>query len=157
MHARLGLHLSSWLSSGRARSDILETLIRGSLDIYVERARTRSRAKLTCLCVFWLESETGRPCCASMDKPPYKLSSVLLGHTADVRAVATFVDGTVVSASRDKTARVWKPTGLVLSRRKLVRSLRELVTSEFSSLFQFSQSFHGATFPSLAVLSRYYC
>ncbi|EGI63204.1 PREDICTED: phospholipase A-2-activating protein [Acromyrmex echinatior] len=46
-----------------------------------------------------------------MDKPPYKLSSVLLGHSADVRAVATFLDGTVVSVSRDKTARVWKPTG----------------------------------------------
>ncbi|KAL0132928.1 hypothetical protein PUN28_000573 [Cardiocondyla obscurior] len=46
-----------------------------------------------------------------MAKPPYKLSSVLLGHTADVRAVATFLDGTVVSVSRDKTARVWKPTG----------------------------------------------
>ncbi|XP_011640345.1 phospholipase A-2-activating protein [Pogonomyrmex barbatus] len=46
-----------------------------------------------------------------MDRPPYKLSSVLLGHTADVRAVAAFLDGTVVSASRDKTARVWKPTG----------------------------------------------
>ncbi|XP_032678332.1 phospholipase A-2-activating protein isoform X2 [Odontomachus brunneus] len=47
-----------------------------------------------------------------MDKQlPYKLSSVLLGHTADVRAVATFTDGTVVSVSRDKTARVWKPTG----------------------------------------------
>ncbi|RLU24087.1 hypothetical protein DMN91_004296 [Ooceraea biroi] len=45
-----------------------------------------------------------------MDKT-YKLSSVLLGHTADVRAVATFADGTVVSVSRDKTARVWKPTG----------------------------------------------
>ncbi|XP_011697767.1 PREDICTED: phospholipase A-2-activating protein [Wasmannia auropunctata] len=46
-----------------------------------------------------------------MDKPPYKLSSVLLGHSADVRAVTTFLDGTVVSVSRDKTARVWKPTG----------------------------------------------
>ncbi|XP_012539928.1 phospholipase A-2-activating protein [Monomorium pharaonis] len=46
-----------------------------------------------------------------MEKPPYKLSSVLLGHSADVRAVATFLDGTVVSASRDKTTRVWKPTG----------------------------------------------
>ncbi|XP_070162240.1 phospholipase A-2-activating protein isoform X2 [Polyergus mexicanus] len=46
-----------------------------------------------------------------MDKQSYKLSSVLLGHTGDVRAVATFADGTVVSVSRDKTARVWKPTG----------------------------------------------
>jgi len=51
---------------------------------------------------------------ASMEKPPYKLSSVLHGHSADVRAVATFLDGTVVSVSRDKTARVWKPTGLVV-------------------------------------------
>ncbi|XP_012224540.1 phospholipase A-2-activating protein [Linepithema humile] len=46
-----------------------------------------------------------------MDKPPYKLSSVLLGHSADVRAVATFLDGTIVSVSRDKTTRVWKPSG----------------------------------------------
>ncbi|XP_071580693.1 phospholipase A-2-activating protein [Temnothorax nylanderi] len=46
-----------------------------------------------------------------MSKPPYKLSNVLLGHSADVRAVTTFLDGTVVSVSRDKTARVWKPTG----------------------------------------------
>ncbi|XP_011866365.1 PREDICTED: phospholipase A-2-activating protein [Vollenhovia emeryi] len=46
-----------------------------------------------------------------MDRPPYKLSSVLRGHSADVRAVATLLDGTVVSVSRDKTARVWRPTG----------------------------------------------
>ncbi|XP_034946377.1 phospholipase A-2-activating protein [Chelonus insularis] len=44
-----------------------------------------------------------------MDKPVYKLSCTLLGHSEDVRAIATFQDGTIVSASRDKTARVWLP------------------------------------------------
>ncbi|KAF7992497.1 hypothetical protein HCN44_004841 [Aphidius gifuensis] len=44
-----------------------------------------------------------------MDKKPYKLCCALLGHSEDVRAVARFDDGTIVSASRDKTARVWTP------------------------------------------------
>lgn len=44
-----------------------------------------------------------------MDKTPYKLCCTLLGHSEDVRAIARFNDGTIVSASRDKTARVWKP------------------------------------------------
>ncbi|XP_043269766.1 phospholipase A-2-activating protein [Venturia canescens] len=44
-----------------------------------------------------------------MSEEPYKLNCVLLGHTLDVRALATFRDGTIVSASRDKTARVWTP------------------------------------------------
>ncbi|KAI4481891.1 hypothetical protein M0802_013872 [Mischocyttarus mexicanus] len=46
-----------------------------------------------------------------MAKPSYKLSSVLFGHASDVRAIATFADGSIVSTSRDKTARVWKPSG----------------------------------------------
>ncbi|XP_031830559.2 phospholipase A2 activator protein [Nomia melanderi] len=46
-----------------------------------------------------------------MAQPSYKLRSSLFGHTSDVRAVATFTDGTIVSTSRDKTARVWKPSG----------------------------------------------
>lgn len=46
-----------------------------------------------------------------MAKTSYKLSSVLIGHTSDVRAIATFADGSIVSTSRDKTARVWKPSG----------------------------------------------
>ncbi|KAK0167221.1 hypothetical protein PV327_004650 [Microctonus hyperodae] len=44
-----------------------------------------------------------------MDKTQYKLSCTLVGHGEDVRAIANFEDGTLVSASRDKTARVWKP------------------------------------------------
>ncbi|XP_012257921.2 phospholipase A-2-activating protein [Athalia rosae] len=44
-----------------------------------------------------------------MEESPYKLSSILLGHSSDVRAVATFKDGSLVSTSRDKTARLWKP------------------------------------------------
>ncbi|XP_043259149.1 phospholipase A-2-activating protein isoform X1 [Colletes gigas] len=46
-----------------------------------------------------------------MAKPCYKLRTSLFGHTSDVRAVATFADGIIVSTSRDKTARVWKPSG----------------------------------------------
>ncbi|XP_015601161.1 phospholipase A-2-activating protein [Cephus cinctus] len=46
-----------------------------------------------------------------MAKAPYKLSCILVGHTSDVRALATCKDGSIVSASRDNTARVWKPTG----------------------------------------------
>ncbi|KZC09181.1 Phospholipase A-2-activating protein [Dufourea novaeangliae] len=46
-----------------------------------------------------------------MARPCYKLRTSLFGHTSDVRAVARFADGTVVSTSRDKTACVWKPSG----------------------------------------------
>lgn len=45
-----------------------------------------------------------------MEKTPYKLSCTLLGHSEDVRAIANFEDGTVVSTSRDKTSRVWRPS-----------------------------------------------
>lgn len=44
-----------------------------------------------------------------MAEKQYKLNCVLVGHTLDVRALSSFADGTVVSASRDKTARVWTP------------------------------------------------
>lgn len=42
----------------------------------------------------------------------YKLSSVLRGHELDVRAVcpAVFPEGGIVSASRDRTARLWIPS-----------------------------------------------
>jgi len=88
-HARLGLRLSSRRSATRD-------------DTYAG-CESCNRVRLTCVIIQRR---------IDMDKS-YKLSSVLLGHTADVRAVATFADGTVVSVSRDKTARVWKPTGLV--------------------------------------------
>lgn len=39
----------------------------------------------------------------------YKLRCNLLGHSKDVRAVATSQDGLVVTASRDATARLWAP------------------------------------------------
>ncbi|XP_063992024.1 phospholipase A-2-activating protein [Diachasmimorpha longicaudata] len=45
-----------------------------------------------------------------MDSADYKLNCTLTGHSADVRAIACFDDGTLVSASRDKTARVWRPS-----------------------------------------------
>lgn len=47
----------------------------------------------------------------TMAKPCYKLRTSLFGHTSDVRAVAAFTDGTIVSTSWDETARVWKPSG----------------------------------------------
>ncbi|RZF37593.1 hypothetical protein LSTR_LSTR003158 [Laodelphax striatellus] len=40
---------------------------------------------------------------------PFKLSAALYGHSLDVRALAVTSDGRIVSASRDKTAKVWKP------------------------------------------------
>jgi len=42
---------------------------------------------------------------------PYQLSSVLFGHSLDVRALATTDDGWIISTSRDKTAKVWRPNG----------------------------------------------
>lgn len=48
---------------------------------------------------------------SAMAKPCYKLRTSLFGHTSDVRAVATFADGTIVSTSRDETARIWKSCG----------------------------------------------
>lgn len=40
----------------------------------------------------------------------YKLSAELLGHSLDVRAIAT-ADKYIVSGSRDKTAKVWEYNG----------------------------------------------
>ncbi|XP_071874817.1 phospholipase A2 activator protein [Bombus fervidus] len=48
---------------------------------------------------------------SAMAKPCYKLRTSLFGHTSDVRAIATFADGTIVSTSRDETARIWKSSG----------------------------------------------
>lgn len=45
--------------------------------------------------------------------PDYKLSAVLCGHSLDVRSVATTKDFCILSASRDKTAKLWHPEGLV--------------------------------------------
>ena len=42
---------------------------------------------------------------------PYKLSCVLLGHSVDVRSVAVTHEGGIVSGSRDKCAKIWKPNG----------------------------------------------
>ncbi|CAL4144805.1 unnamed protein product, partial [Meganyctiphanes norvegica] len=39
--------------------------------------------------------------------PPYRLRCQLLGHTADVRALATTSKGQIITASRDTTARLW--------------------------------------------------
>ncbi|XP_032511114.2 phospholipase A-2-activating protein [Danaus plexippus] len=43
--------------------------------------------------------------------PEYKLSSVLCGHSMDVRCVATTKESCILSASRDRTARLWHPEG----------------------------------------------
>lgn len=40
---------------------------------------------------------------------PYKLSSILLGHKADILGLAVTSDDCIVSCSRDKTAKLWKP------------------------------------------------
>ncbi|KAH8293200.1 hypothetical protein KR044_011962 [Drosophila immigrans] len=45
----------------------------------------------------------------SLDK--YKLSCELLGHSLDVRAVAVGAEQTLISGSRDKTTKIWKPIG----------------------------------------------
>lgn len=39
----------------------------------------------------------------------YKLSTVLYGHVLDVRGLATTNEGFIVSVSRDKTVKLWKP------------------------------------------------
>ena len=37
----------------------------------------------------------------------YKLSAVLDGHSNDVRCVAPFPGGSIISGSRDKTVKLW--------------------------------------------------
>ncbi|KAG0046437.1 hypothetical protein BGZ83_008395, partial [Gryganskiella cystojenkinii] len=44
----------------------------------------------------------------SSPKATWQLSAILTGHTGDVKAVIAPTDSTVVSVSRDKTARTWK-------------------------------------------------
>lgn len=46
-----------------------------------------------------------------MSKKEYKLSAILLGHSLDVRSVITTADNCIISGSRDKTAKLWKPNG----------------------------------------------
>ena len=45
-----------------------------------------------------------------MDISAYQLSAVLAGHEEDVRAVGS-IDDAVITGSRDKTARLWRPSG----------------------------------------------
>ncbi|XP_045474731.1 phospholipase A-2-activating protein [Harmonia axyridis] len=45
-----------------------------------------------------------------MDKP-YKLSCCLYGHTLDVRSLAVTSGNAILSGSRDKSAKFWKPNG----------------------------------------------
>lgn len=52
-----------------------------------------------------------RPRICSMANTQYRLRCQLYGHESDVRSVSaiTEYDG-IVSGSRDKTARIWRPT-----------------------------------------------
>ena len=45
---------------------------------------------------------------SQQDSINYKLRCTLRGHTSDVRAVTVAPDGSVITASRDFTARLWK-------------------------------------------------
>ncbi|KAG6439134.1 hypothetical protein O3G_MSEX000514, partial [Manduca sexta] len=47
-----------------------------------------------------------------MAVPDYKLSAVLSGHSMDVRCVATTKEFCILSASRDRTAKLWHPEGV---------------------------------------------
>ncbi|XP_050681679.1 phospholipase A-2-activating protein [Leptidea sinapis] len=44
--------------------------------------------------------------------PDYKLSTVLCGHSMDVRCVASTKEFCILSASRDRTAKLWHPEGV---------------------------------------------
>lgn len=46
-----------------------------------------------------------------MSLDEYKLSCELFGHSLDVRAVTEGRAGTIISGSRDKTAKIWAPEG----------------------------------------------
>lgn len=41
----------------------------------------------------------------------YKLSCELAGHSLDVRSVTEGPEATIISGSRDKTAKIWKAEG----------------------------------------------
>lgn len=43
--------------------------------------------------------------------PDYKLSAILNGHSMDVRSVAATKEFCILSASRDRTAKLWHPEG----------------------------------------------
>lgn len=47
-----------------------------------------------------------------MAVPEYKLSAVLSGHSLDVRCVAKTKEFCILSASRDRTAKLWHPEGI---------------------------------------------
>ncbi|XP_053603095.1 phospholipase A-2-activating protein [Plodia interpunctella] len=44
--------------------------------------------------------------------PDYKLSAILTGHSMDVRCVTTTQENCILSASRDRTAKLWHPEGI---------------------------------------------
>lgn len=44
--------------------------------------------------------------------PDYKLSAILNGHSMDVRSVAATKEFCILSASRDRTAKLWHPEGV---------------------------------------------
>jgi phospholipase A-2-activating protein len=39
----------------------------------------------------------------------FKLSAVLFGHSLDVRSVVVSANNSIISGSRDKTAKFWNP------------------------------------------------
>lgn len=41
----------------------------------------------------------------------YELSSALYGHQSDIRGLAITQDNYIVSCSRDKSAKLWRPNG----------------------------------------------
>ncbi|XP_041976319.1 phospholipase A-2-activating protein [Aricia agestis] len=47
-----------------------------------------------------------------MAVPDYKLSAILVGHSMDVRCVAKTNEHCILSASRDRTAKLWHPEGV---------------------------------------------
>ena len=48
---------------------------------------------------------------ATMNSENFKLSSILEGHEMDVRAItaAFYPEGSIITGSRDRTARIWVP------------------------------------------------
>ncbi|XP_018332885.2 phospholipase A-2-activating protein [Agrilus planipennis] len=43
---------------------------------------------------------------------PFKLSAILFGHSLDVRSIAVTPENSIISGSRDKTAKLWNPNGI---------------------------------------------
>ncbi|CAF1048555.1 unnamed protein product, partial [Didymodactylos carnosus] len=58
----------------------------------------------------------------------YRLRCQLYGHEADVRCVACISDG-IVSASRDKTTRIWRPSGSSFEQHAVLRDHQNFVVS----------------------------